>query len=739
MATIIKNATPNFIALGAKDSSSGSNPFELSSYPYHVPLFFIFAEKGPEEKMIISSGDITTIYGDKTLDATEPYYNHQTRFLNGALTDNYAVAIKRIIPTNAGVKANIALYIDIAEQDIPNYLRNSDGSYVVDDETNSYKVVTGKATIEGYKIRFIAKYNAVDKDPSFGNLQPIGGTMTNKDGTASTMYPIFETKASNFGAYYNNVGFIIDTFDSDDVDEDLLNEKVMPFKIKVVTREDANTSYVVQSTLNGEQYETVTLTSKLLHPSTNKLTNIEYRFNKGWYNTDSSIGDYVYPELDGCYFYESNYNNILMKLYLKEKKYVFSTKCAYDKVNDRTEGGVEIHTEWGDGGTVATSTWYDFTSTDADEMLEEYRFMNPFTCSTLKGVRYRSVIPYDGTAVVDDQYSKEVNMLNASPVWLEGGADGSMTNTQFENKVQTFMQKYGKSTSDVMDLATNLESVIYDSGFSLTTKKTLVNFIAQRKDTFLVLSTHDAALGKNYASIDKTKAIGSALRSRLLMAKESKYYGTSVARAVIVVGTGLLNDIETEDRIPQTYELMMKTSKLAGSKDGYWNTSALFDKVSGNSNGGSLINYLTDLQPANLTQNTKNQLWSTGLIWSQPYDLSSYHFPGIQTIYDDDTSVLNSYLAILALSTCTKIAAEVYRNFVGSSTLSNSEFKRQNQEALSNRLKNRFSTYVVATPSVEITDDDAQRGYSWRTHISITAPTMKTVCVYTTEFSRVEE
>ena len=714
--SLIKNASPEVILLGADDKSIRYVTPEPEPIPQHLPLFFMFAKKGTTARVLTGATKLPFLYSADSFDGNKPWFNHQTRFLRDIAGTGNVCMVERVVPTDAGVRSNAVIHIDVLATKVPNYTRTSQGDYVIDPSTNAYMVDATTPEIDGYKIKFIKEYDAVNDAERLGMLPSKNGTMT--DGiTTSMMYPIFEVKARYHGEYYNNIGFTINSLFKEEVDSKIVAAtKSVPYSLSLYSRLDSKSSPVVTRSLFGEPSVNFTFKYKAINPNTDGRFDLEYVFDKMWYNETDSLKPLKYNDFEGLYFYRENFELVTKLFMSKEKDYVSTTEQT-----------------WYDGLDASTATWFDYTTTDATELLDENYIINPFVCKSSKNIKYFTLMQSDEIAVTTGT-QKEVNLSTNTPIFLEAGSDGTMSNEMFESLVVGKMQEYLDPDSKVIDTAINVESVFYDSGFTLTTKKELVNFISVRKDTALIMSTHDAMLGERYLPLSDSRAIAVALKNRLKLAPESEYYGTSVARAMVVAGTGILRDLSTLERIPLNYEIAIKAAKMMGASTGMWKAVEIFDRYPGNA-----LSYLIDPQPEFIPAGIKPTLWADGIVWAQPFDRSTYHFPQLQTIYENDTSVLNSFFTIMALCTVTKVGAEAWRNFTGSVKLTNGEFKEAVAEFVTKRLKDRFAGMFVTIPEVLITEEDELRGYSWRLINKLYGNNMKTKMVYSSQIFRLAD
>lgn len=894
----IKNGSPQVIQLGADDKSGRVVTPSSEPIPQHCPLFYIFAEKGPTDRLLLSASKLETIYGTKTFSVNEKFYNHQTRGLLTVEGQANTCMVKRLVPEDAGIKSNRVTYLDVLPTEIPNYVRDSYGSYVVDPLTNNYKVDKQKPTISGYKVKIIAEtqtttddikltkpktgtmsvttsqvpvipdavvgsvnglkakykvgdeikikevitgknftidssnptvveYNA-DEDKyiakargtstitvSFAEegeqvastikvnvtvvetevndavavtvsgvvnqlteetnsfdisvtgenstsavvtvgdksiatvsektvtgakngityinvfvpatsdkegvtygytlqskvekLQPVETTVT------STMYPLTAVVAKNQGLYYNGLGHAIGVITSDELDTKLVSStKSMVYKLAFFTRDSETSSPSTFRSLYGEPYVQFSPKEKAINPNTEAKIDFETVVETMFWNETDELKSLRYEDYETIHFFREYFEEVCKMFLAKEKAFVSDE----DK-------------EWDNGKFASTSSWYDFTTSDPKELDEEYLIINPFSCRTSKNINYFTVVKDNETnpKLADNQ--KEVLMSLDSPVFLQGGSDGTISNDEFEKLVVADMKLYSDSDSELQDLAINVESTFYDTGFTLPTKKELINFITLRKDTDIILSTHDDQLGEKTLPLSDARAVAEALKARYKLAPESEYFGTTVARGMVVMGSGKLRDGSTKTRIPLTLEIARKAANMMGSSTGKWNSKNIFDNYPGNA-----LELLIDPQPNFIPAGIKPTLWNEGVVWVQPYDRSSFHIPALQTIYEDDTSVLNNFFVMKALGQLSKLSDRVWRKFTGTSRLSNAEFIEAVTEYCNKLLKGIFDNVVTVIPEVIIDDEDELRGYSWHVVWKLYGDNMKTVLVASTEVYR---
>lgn len=718
---LIKNASPQVILLGAEDKSSRVVAPESIPLPQHLPLFMFFAKRGTTDRMVVDATTCRLLYGDDTLEPNEKYFNHATRFMVAALGAPNVCMTKRIIPSDAGARSNANIYIDIIESNIPNYVRDSNGNLIADVNTNDYQVDETSPTISGYKIKFILE--TATKDNAIGSLKIKEGTMSEEvvgaDGVTITrkskMYPFMQAIAKYQGEDYNNIGFSINSLTGDAHDSSLAAQfKSLIYSFSLYTRENSKSSPTLYTSIYGDTAINFTFKARAIDPqNVNNRYDFEYMFKNNWFNESDSLKPLKYKDYEDIYFYRDEFETVLKMLVEKEKEYVSLKEQV-----------------WGDGEKASNFGWYDFSSANKDTIVEEFGMINPFTGRTTKDVKYFSfTIADENPKLARNQ--REINIGSTTPTFLGGGSDGTLSNEEFEKGVVAEMKKYLDSESQYHDLAVNVESVFYDSGFTLATKKELINFISLRKDTALMLSVHDDSIGTKKTTLSEKRAIALALGNRLKLAPESTAFGTGVCRGMVIGFNGELRDGSSENPVPGTYWLMNKAAKMMGKSTGVWDRSLIFDKAPGN-----IIEDLINIDPVFIPAGIKPTLWDEGLVWASPYDRESFYVPALQTVYDNDTSVLNSYFPMMALCTLNKIAAATHREFSGTTDLTNAEFTKAVETFVQNKANGIFQDIVKVTAEATIDTKDELRGYSWHLTFKLYGGVMKTVMTAQTQVYR---
>lgn len=682
MVASIINAAPMVIDRGTQDLSTRQVPREQEPFPQHLPLVFLYTQKGPATRQLVAGANRDAIFGSDSFDLRKKWANHATVFSNVFSAKANAQMIERIIPADAGPESNLTLWVDIKTGTVPVYDRDPLTGKLLRDVNGDPIPSLPASTIAGHTLKFtVTSQNAAF---TMGAEVPGPGTIAG----GSTRYPLLQFKASSQGAWGNNSGLRIWGVTSDSsggANTDMMaTELAYPFRIAVINRKDTASSAKVVENIFGEQSMSLVLKPGVIDPNTDSRLYIGDTFINSYEQLDDPRYQPKYGDFGEMYVYDANITTVLNLLYSTENTYL--------------------------SGTVGSYTNFDFTGATG----EEYLF-NLFGLKSSAGAEYYTAQLDTGALAASDVVLSESTNLYAA-----GGSDGTMSDALFAAAVETKMLDYADETSSVHNLASNPVSIIYDSGFPVTTKRALANFIAVRKDTFVVLGTHVSGQAELTASQENSLAI--ALRTQLLNFPESDYFGTPVMRGMIVGRSGKIRNSQWSLKTSLTYEVAAKAAAFMGASDGRWKNGYAFDGAP-----GSILEYMYDVNVSWTPGTVRNKDWDAGLNWVEAYDRRSLYFPALKTCYTDDTSVLNSFLTAMAICYLNKVGHMAHREFSGVSHLTNAQLVKNVNDFVNDRVANRFDGRFVIQPDAFISTMDDVRGYSWTLPIKIYAPSMKTV------------
>ena len=181
-------------------------------------------------------------------------------------------------------------------------------------------------------------------------------------------------------------------------------------------------------------------------------------------------------------------------------------------------------------------------------------------------------------------------------------------------------------------------------------------------------------------------------------------------------------------------EIATKAAMYMGAGNGKWKSGFSFDQAPAN-NVSMFINVNVTFTPATV----RNKDWSNGLNWVESYGRRSLYFPALKTVYDNDTSVLNSFFTMMACVELEKVGERARRRFSGVSSLTNAQLIERVNAFVDENTTGRFDGRFVIVSDAYFTAADIARGYSWTLPIKIYAPNMKTVMSLSIESYRIDD
>lgn len=772
--TDINSALPGVIHYGVKDESTRVLPTSTEDRPQCIPLFYLVTQKGPVTREYGSSSQIIARYGADSFDSNKPFYNFQTRLYNKLSGVGINAVVQRVVDPKVTVKANIQVYLDVIKTKLPNYKRNSSGVFVTEEgkkvldaekplvdgymvkwyKTSKAEAITdlgGLSTQEGTMVKWtfpegslhlvksetnvddestgltdyadktVYVYESIEDifKPSNGTTKRmkyvVDGVGSREDGveetlgvtedvsSKSTLYPIFEAIAPHIGSWYNQVGFGIESLLGSSVNSTIVSDLLsMPYRLYMYTKSTPKSSPSIFRNLSGDSFTDFTFKEGAVNPVTNAKYSFEEATEFSFYNEiDPNIG-YVYKDMEPIHFYRSNFDNVLKQIMALEKEFVT------DEIK-----------QYADNQMASTSMWYDFTTTDKDSLDAEYGLVNPFTCKTSSSVPYFTV-QYDTNQPVSKEGFKELNLTALTPIFLENGVDGNISLDEYEEFIRSDLARYADENDVYMDISAHPETFLFDNGFKQETKRELRNFIARRKNTYILSTPLTEADRGTEVSISDQQSIGSGLVSVFRMYQESEQFNTPTIRAAVICGDGL--DISTKERIPLVEDISVKIVRLMGGTSKDWNPDYIFDKHPRN-----IISDYVDIRPKEIPENLKVLLFNSKLNYPQSVNVDkTYFFPALQSVYTNETSINNSMINSLAIPYCDTVAHLTWLRVTGDMTSTNEVFKKNVSDIANDYLKNAFGGILSAVAECEITDGDKTRGFTWHLNITLLGNVMKT-------------
>lgn len=686
MATANFNSMPQNVNNGARDKSVPDPILTAKQYATHLPLWFIFAQKGPSTRTVADGPTREQLYGSSSFDVSSPYFTHATEFANQANEKGNQSIYQRVVPADAKT-AMMRLWLDVLPLQVPEYKRGTDGKYLLDQTGNPQTTGT---KVAGYQLKVVKTPidGTLPNGGPFGQAsQMVGDQVDVPSNTQSTRYPWMDIPVSFAGLYGDDLGFrawapVAGSRVTPDA-ELLEVNKCYPYVFACLDR-SSDTIQNVQSVSGTQEITAVFRRGQVKASVGNQDISFESRFYDSYNDRERTGLAPLYGPFDNVHLYYDNLVAVLKLLYTAEQPFI-------DSFSDFDGSG--------------------FTNTDEGEI---FRF-NFLGGKTSGGVPYHSFI-------INRNDANAEAMSDISTVWAEGGADGDISLNNFNRLVQTEMEKYGDINQEVTDdRLGNPQSIFWDSGFDSECKMAMANFIGVRKDTQLVWCLQDAQAAQPLTA-DEESSMAIALFTRAQQMPESTEYGTSAIRAMIVACDGILIGSTNRKRLPLSLEILSKSAEYMGAGNGLWKSAFRFSHGT-----RAEVTLFRDVNVVWRPISARQRDWANGMVYVQKKDMDTLFFPGLRTVYAVDQSIFTSFITSCVLVDLQKTADRVWSEFTGADEYSNEQFKKYVEQEFSKAIEGKYDNRVTVVPTVSFTAVDEYNGFSWTLNVDLGADNMKTV------------
>lgn len=494
-----------------------------------------------------------------------------------------------------------------------------------------------------------------------------------KEGSeVSTLYPLMYFRTSFFGDSGNNLGVRISVPDNLSMvapDTAIIDEfQTRLIRIQFVRKQNERTTPSVIKTKYGEDYTEVSLTPNVYKT----LANVDQEY----YIEDVLLENYYNPDSDIPSF------------------------APFEAVALKRDNLLAIQTLVRDAALKEDAAL-------ATELAKP-DMVNIFTMTDLNGK------PYPKTEVVGALTGGLV-LGEERNVFATGGASGKIEADTFDKLVQQAALTFGDGEEEYTDSIVYPFTRVYDTGFSMDTKYALSNIMAQRKDMKVVFTTH-IYTDKQGLSFSEELSRGQALRNHIAGTPESVLFGTKACRADIVYLTGRWIDSSVRGRIPLVIDYACNTARMAGAASGKLNPMYQMDVWPNNK-----VRRLRDLNLKSFNMDKSTALWLAGGIWARQGDRRTFYYPGLRSIYKEETSTLLSPITVDITCDVLRQVKKVHMRFSGNATLSDGQLCERCDEEIAEALNGRYGDRVRFTIQTYLTDRDKALGYSWSSTITVFA------------------
>lgn len=407
---------------------------------------------------------------------------------------------------------------------------------------------------------------------------------------------------------------------------------------------------------------------------------------------------------------------------------------------DSITGGVDYYFD-----TVMTESYIqDATQLTRPEYFSDFT-MHTATLSQLA----KEPQEYWKEDLLTDIKSDGTNAFRAGlPIFAQGGDDGfhNYSDSIVENRIDR-ARKYEDEvriwltgiddTDPITDMAQYPFSTLWDSGFIAEVKKEFKNLLKYRKDIWIAPAvtslyryledTNGDLIFESQPKLtnQETISLGAYYRSIFSGIPESQAYGTPTVRATLMGQDGVNRKSMYRKRQTLNIDLFEKVCKYCGSGDSKWKSQYAFDQ-----SGLNTIDNWQDISMDYISPPATDNAWDAGLIYVQSLDERRKFYPSYQTIYPDDTSVLNNIFTMMACCWIEKNHFKAWTTATGDSKSTNLEIAERLDQFLNSRLMNAFDGRFITVSKTYYTDSDEANGFSFTTDTTIYSTVTKRVANY---------
>lgn len=746
MSTIVTKATPRPILNGVQDISGRAALPESPQTPQHLPILYVFSAKGPELPQMVSGDAAVTMYGSETFRTHGKYATHQTLIANRIMTSGQQVFLQRLVPPNAK-KALLRYSLELIVSTIDVHARNPDGTVKYERDADGNISPKVETTVVGQRMvwhvgidmypaekRLLGEAVVIDGYRN-GDVTMVGSTK--KLGeiivpgeepiiTKSTLYPImdYQYNSATEDGNLSGLEWIAPTTALTIPANVSLMESIRAYVYRVGVKYRASSSATPTPvrTAGQDVYLEVTLKDNTESPSTNRPLSLNETFVKAYEQRSEATAPAVDGPFNKIHLYSNNLQTVLDRL-----------------VNGGTDADGNEFVGEKDFDTIAATYGRRLPFADTRNL----HLFNPFTGRDYRNVNYfasdvTNSIMFGGTSFGNSTYQFAAGGDDGLPLDDNGRPDRLARMELADRLTREHLDNFGNGEATLLDAAFYPISAVWDSGFSHRTKPSFFVPMGRRKDILSHVCTqaiadyvpdadgNDVWQWMQPNTHDEEISYALSLRTQAILYPESTLFGTQAFRAVIIGHCGHDINEEWDGWAPLIVDFAEKVARYMGAGDGRWVERWAFDQA-----GSNTVESFRDVNLTYKTPENYDRSWDAGLNWVQYSDRTRLFYPAIQTVYDDDTSVLNSYFVAAGACTLERICQRSWANITGNQKLTKNQIRARSNEFISQAAEGAFDGRFDISVNTYFTAADEQRGYSWSCDVTLSTDPMHTVGTFT--------
>lgn len=645
----LDNGTPHAYHNGISDESGATPLPQELELPQHLPLLHCQLQRGRVKPYPLSGVQLNKMYGADSFNERKKWFSHQTQALMIANGNANVAMVKRVLGTGAA-KATLRLSLQTGEDVFKPYVRDSEGVVARDGDGTRQRNAAG-ADVTGLLCTWLVTEVTAN---TFGLATVTTGAAYGSEGESANIYPIMDLEIDSEGEYGNNTcARLWYPHAGVEVPGDLTTmatEETNIYRIQFAERATATSTPKIIQTMDDGKF-------------------VDFASVKGIL----SAANRAYEPTD--------------------------VVQAYQRI---IPGYVP---EYGPAGRTHFYNNHFTTVTEIIQALED--IAHSVNTSTAERINIMDGIDPTGIDYYSFYMDENGRSLNENTnLWFTGGADGTVSEAELDTQVRADLGDWENVDLPLVDHAQFPFSILYDTGFSLATKEAMLATLGMRDDISVTACTQDLALAENDIATERT--MGSSLRTAARLTPESTVHGTETVRATITGQMGKLTSSLYGRRLPLVLDLLDKRSKYMGASNGAFKAKEAYDITPNNR-----VTTMTEISHPYKSNPNRDIDWDNGVNYVQHSKMNEMFWPAYQTVYSDDTSIINSDINMLIAVDLKKKQRYLWTEFTGRSDLTRAQFIEKHDERFLELVFGKYNGRVRIESNTFFTAADKNRNYSW--------------------------
>jgi hypothetical protein len=670
----IYQSTPRWYFDGIDDQSTVALEASVLEQPQHFPIFMVQAQKGRTIPTLVGDTAVSSLYGTLTLDEKSKYYSHQSLALQTCLGAGNMCYVARQVSPDAK-KASMVLKAEVVKTTFDSYVYNEDGSISTD--VNGTKETDADTQVAGYSIHWSIS-PVVD---SFAAVKSTG-SLVGDAGETSTIFPILEFEADSEGEHGNNTAISLSfpntTFEAPGNADIIEQANTLLYRFAIMQRESERKSPTVLESELGERYVDISLESEIYDEDTGASYSPDVLMDN-WNSSAAGYAPVINP-IGKMKIYQEYLEEMLTLL-------------------------VEAET----------------ADTTVETTFDSLYMFNPFTCTSYDAVDYNTLRV---AAPLSGKSSHTFSSL--TPMYLVGGNDGLVGEDVLDELTSSFVtSNWDNLDAPLRDRLRFPFGEMYDTGFSVDTKKAIISATGQCPDLRVTCGTFEHGDVPGSKSLAEQLALSTLLQQHARLTPESTVFGTDQCRVVITRGLGLSAVTVRKRYVSLVMDLLYKRAQYAGAGTGKMNSSLRYDNAPTNR-----ISQLTTYDFPYAKAATQDLFQEKGCNWVQYGDREQLFWPQYQTPYQPTNSVLTSEIVVGILCDVQRMCNTTWALTTGQGDKTNAQYFELVEETFNNLVDGRYDGRVDIIATAYQTTADNARGYSTSLKVEVAASFDRKVLSY---------